>query len=199
MNAGATTPLRVTSVAPVGGRSTTDLLQAALDGDQRAWDEIVTEYTGLLWWVARSHRLGDATAADVVQTVWLQLVQHGRSIRDPERLAAWLATTARRESLRRIREAKRQHPTDQLDDRPSRSTFGPEERVVDDDMTAMALAAFHSLGPNCRRLVALLCEVPPKSYEEISSLLDMPVGSIGPTRQRCLAQLRAAMREMGFE
>lgn len=182
----------------MGGQSTTELLAAALDGDRGAWDMIVTEYSGLLWWIARSHRLDESTAADVVQTVWLQLVQHGRSVRDPERIAGWLATTARRESLRRISAAKRERPTDELEDRASGTGVGPHERVEDEDTIAAALAAFQTLGVQCRRLVALLCEVPPKSYEEISSLLDMPVGSIGPTRQRCLTRLRAAMREMGF-
>ena len=182
----------------MGEPSTPELLDAALDGDARAWDEIITQYTGLLWWVARSHRLDDATAADVVQTVWLQLVQHGRSIRDPERLAGWLATTARREALKRIGRAKRSDLTGELDDRPSDSATLPEERVIDDDTTAAALVAFHDLDPDCRRLISLLCEVPPKSYQEISSLLGIPVGSIGPTRQRCLARLRAALREMGY-
>lgn len=189
---------RTARLAPVGARSATERLAAALDGDRVAWDEIVAEYSGLLWWVARSHRLDEATSADVVQTVWLQLVQHGRSVRDPDRIAGWLATTARREALRRIGAAKKHHLTDQLDDRASVTDVRPDERIEDDETTAAALAAFHTLSPECRRLIALLCEVPPKSYEEISSLLDMPIGSIGPTRQRCLARLRAALREMGY-
>ena len=190
---------KVATEAAVGGEgSTTELLWAALDGDRRAWDAIITEYTDLLWWVARSHRLDDATSADVVQTVWLQLVQHGRSIRDPERLAAWLATTARREAQRRYAAAKRQLPTDEMQDEPANDRVGPDEKVIDDEMTAAALAAFHRLGPSCQKLLALLCEVPPKSYAEISALLDIPQGSIGPTRQRCLAALRAELRGMGF-
>lgn len=189
---------RLSTVARVDGRSTTELLNAALDGDRGAWDVIIEEYTGLLWWIARRHRLDDATAADVVQTVWLQLVQNGRSIRDPDRLPAWLATTARREAQRRISRARKQVPTGEIQDRAAIDSAGPEELVVDDETTAIALAAFHTLGPSCQRLLALLCEVPPNSYEEISALLDIPIGSIGPTRKRCLATLRTAMRGLGF-
>ena len=101
----------VATVAAVGTeRSTTARLRAALDGDRGAWAEIVDEYTNLLWWIARSYRLDEATSADVVQTVWLQLVQHGRSIADPEKLAGWLSTTARREALRRAKASSRTRP-----------------------------------------------------------------------------------------
>lgn len=179
-------------------RTTTELLHAALNGDSRAWNQVIDDYTDLLWWIARGYRLDDATAADVVQTVWLQLVQHGRSIRDPEKLAAWLATTARRESQRRLAASRRQRPTDEVDDRPANDCVGPEERAINEETTAAALAAFYQLGPSCRRLLALLCAVPPKSYEEISALLDLPIGSIGPTRQRCLAALRSEMKGKGF-
>jgi RNA polymerase sigma factor (sigma-70 family) len=187
-----------TVMAVKRARSTTEQLHAALDGDRGAWDEIIDDYTNLLWWVARSHRLDDATAADVVQTVWLQLVQHGRSITNPERLPSWLATTARREAQRRLTVSKRQVSTAAIEDRPARNQPGPEELVLDHEVTAAALAAFQKMGSSCQRLLGLLCEVPVKSYGEIAALLDMPVGSIGPTRQRCLAELRAEIRKMGF-
>ena len=187
------TVARVKSGPPVAAQ-----LHAALDGDSTAWDGIVADYANLLWWIARSHRLDDATAADVVQTVWLQLVQNGRSIRDPERLAAWLATTARREAQRRITMSARQVPTDLSEDRQARTLVGPEEKVVDDELTAAALVAFHTLGTAGQALMTLLCEVPPKTYEQISTILDIPIGSIGPSRQRCLTKLRAEMRGLGF-
>ena len=84
------------------------------------------------------------------------------------------------------------------EDRQARTLVGPEERVLDDELTAAALAAFHSLGASCQKLMTLLCEVPPKSYGEISAILNIPVGSIGPSRQRCLTKLRAEMRGLGF-
>lgn len=187
-----------TLTAVEGRRTTSDLLQAALDGDSRAWRQITEDYSDLLWWIARSYRLDDAASADLVQMVWLKLLQHGRSIRNPERLAAWLATTARREANRRYAASRRQLPTDELEDRPSNESMGPEEHAIDEELTAAALAAFHQLGSSCQQLMALLCEVPPKSYQEISAVLDLPIGSIGPTRQRCLATLRSEMKKRGF-
>lgn len=188
-----------TTVAPVGGeRSTTEYLEAALAGDRQAWDAIVDKYANLVWWIARGYRLDDATAADVVQTVWLQLVQHGRSIRDPERLGAWLATTARREAERRYTASRRQVPIPELQDQPENRTVGPEEHALDSEITAAALAAFQQLGANCQRLLALMCQVPPQSYSDISASLGIPLGSIGPTRQRCLTTLRAELTSMGF-
>lgn len=187
------------TVSPVeDGGSIPSLLHAALEGDDRAWNRIVDEYTNLLWWIARSHRLDDATAADVVQTVWLQLVQHGRAITEPDRLPAWLATVARREAQRRMTSARRQVPTDTFEDRSADHSPTAEERVLDEEATAAALAAFHRLGDRCQELLALLCAVPPKSYDEISTLLSVPIGSLGPMRQRCLATLRVEMRGMGF-
>ncbi len=179
------------------GLSIAERLQHALAGDKRAWDALVADYTGLLWWIARSHRLDDPTAADVVQTVWLQLIRHGAAIRDPERLPAWLATVARNESRRRIEAARRQVPTDAVGEALGASEAGPDEYIIDKEDRAAALSAFHELGARCQRLLSLLCEEPPRGYEEVAAILDMPVGSIGPTRGRCLAELRTIIGRMG--
>jgi RNA polymerase sigma factor (sigma-70 family) len=189
----------VSTVTVVTGESTTERLHAALDGDAEAWRALVDEFTNLLWWIARSYRLDDATSADVVQTVWLQLVQHGRSITDPERLPAWLSTTARRESARRASMTKRAIPVETMEDVSDRTAVTPEERVIDEETISIALVAFRELGDECRRLLGLLCHVPPKSYEEIAALIGKSTGHIGPTRQRCLARLRATMRGMGTQ
>jgi DNA-directed RNA polymerase specialized sigma24 family protein len=82
-------------------------LKGASGGDSRAWDALVQRYANLVWAVARSHRLSSADAADVSQTTWLRLVEHLDRINQPERLGAWLATTARRESLAAIRRGGR--------------------------------------------------------------------------------------------
>lgn len=171
-------------------------LAAALDGDRVAWDCIVDEYVNLLWWIARSHRLDDATAADVVQTVWLQLVKHGQSIKEPDRLGAWLAQVARREAQRRVKESKRQVPHSATDDRPERNAIGPEEHVLDDELISAALVVFHRLSEPCRRLLTLLFQG--MSYEEVFVATGTPKGSIGPTRNRCLAHLRDELEGMGF-
>ena len=80
-----------------------ELLRRVIDGDERAWDEVVDRFAGLVWSVARSYRLSSAATDDVVQTVWLRLAEHASRIRQPERLASWLATTTRNEALRVIR------------------------------------------------------------------------------------------------
>ena len=91
-----------------------ELVRAAAEGDQAAWNGLVDRYNGLVWSVARSHRLALADASDVVQTTWLRLVEHLGRLQDPERVGAWLATTARRESLRALRHSARQIPTEEL-------------------------------------------------------------------------------------
>lgn len=185
------------TVGPVqASRSTTDLLRAALDGDADAWSEIVEEYTRLLWWIARSHRLDDATAADVVQTVWLQLIRFGDRIQDPARLPAWLATTARREAQRRT--SSRDVPSEWVGNDVDRHAPTPDERVVDEETIGIVLAAFERLSPEDQRLLRLVCDVPPRSYQEIAALLGTSHGNIGPTRQRALNRLRARMKEMGL-
>ncbi len=188
---------RRTTVEPMGPEpSTGELLAGALAGDADAWARIVDEHARLLWWVARSHRLDDATAADVVQTVWLQLLRFGHRISDPDRLPAWLATVARREALRRVSGAGPANAewVERAD--PTEST--PEDRVVDEEVVAVVLAAFAELSPADQRLLRLVCDVPPRSYDEIAALLGRTVGYIGPSRQRALARLRARIHEMGL-
>src|SRR4051794_25415750 len=95
-----------------------ELVQAAVAGDQAAWNELVERFQGLVWATSRSYRLSRADAADVAQTTWLRLVENLNRIHDPERLGAWLATTARRECLRHIR----LHGREQLSDEPTCSS-----------------------------------------------------------------------------
>ena len=104
-----------------------ELVRSAAAGDQAAWEEIVDRFTSLVWATARAHRLSRADAADVAQTTWLRLVENLDRIREPEALGAWLATTARRESLRVIRHGARESPTDDPD-----LFEPPTEESVDD-------------------------------------------------------------------
>jgi RNA polymerase sigma factor (sigma-70 family) len=173
------------------------LLTAAAEGDRAAWNALVERFTPLVWATVRGHRLGDADAADVVQTTWLRLVEHLGRIQEPERVGAWLATTARRESLRVIAAGGRVSPTDALDDMPDAAS-GPAEAVVRKDRDALLRKALGALGDRCRTLLRMLATEPPPSYDEISAILDMPVGSIGPTRGRCLARLRTELEALGI-
>jgi RNA polymerase sigma factor (sigma-70 family) len=168
------------------------LLAAAAAGDAAAWDELVDRYTGLLWSVARGFRLPTADAADAVQTTWLRLVENLNRIDDPERLPGWLATTVRRECLRTLRRGRREGPTFDEDGLPEL----PEDAEPLDagllaaERDAALWRAFETMSPQCRVLLRILMATPPPSYAEVAAALDMPIGSIGPTRGRCLERLR---------
>lgn len=168
--------------------TTRQLVLAATAGDHEAWAALVDRYTGLLWSVARSYRLSDADAADVVQTTWLRLVEHLGRVDDPDRLPGWLATTVRRECLRLVRLAGREvigPMADVADDNP-----GLDAAMIKDERDAALWTAFAQLDGLCRQLLRVLMADPPPAYAEVSEALDIPVGSIGPTRSRCLAKLR---------
>ncbi len=169
-----------------------DLVWAARAGDAAAWDALVDRFGSRVRAVARAYRLGKADADDVFQVTWLRLVANLDSIRDPERVGAWLVTTASHECLRLLRRAGRLVPGENDWD----------ETLVDDgdDVDTAVLtterdqglwAAMGMLSAACQRLLRLLAADPAPSYLEVSAVLHMPVGSIGPTRRRCLTHLRA--------
>lgn len=171
-------------------RSVRDLLSAAADGDQGAWNEIVDRYQRLVWSVIRSFRLDDASAADVAQTVWLRLVEYSDRIREPERLPSWLATTARNESIRTLNRLKRQTPSAfEFDIEDTVAPAMDEALIVDEDRRAVG-KAFIQLSEDCQQLMRLLTAEPALDYEAISEIIGRPVGSIGPTRGRCVKRLR---------
>jgi RNA polymerase sigma factor (sigma-70 family) len=170
------------------------LLAAASKGDQAAWDAIVSQFGSLLWSIARGFRLDPIDASDVVQMTWLRLVENLDRIAEPEALPGWLATTVRRECLQLIRRTSRQRvvrdyePVDMPDPGP------PVDHVLlTDERDAALWRLVNQLGELCRRLLRVLMATPPPSYPEVSAALEMPIGSIGPTRQRCLRRLRELM------
>ena len=169
-------------------------MQAAAAGDQAAWDALVKRFSRLVWSIARAHRLSAADAADVSQTAWLRLVENLGRLRDPDRVGAWLATTSRNECLRVIRRSGRQVPTDldaEVDLEANDVTAPPVDAgLLTKERDADLWRAFSAISERCQTLLRLLIADPPPSYEEVGTLLDMPVGSIGPTRARCLDHLR---------
>ena len=176
-----------------------ELLQRAADGDQQAWDAIVDRFSSLVWATARAHRLSRDDAADVAQTTWLRLVEHLDRIQDPERLGAWLATTARHESLRLIRRGTREQPTDEPDLFEAPDAEMIDRLMLEQERDGLLWRAFASLSDRCKTLLRILLADEPPSYEEIGEALGMPVGAIGPTRGRCLDQLRrtAGVAQLG--
>jgi RNA polymerase sigma factor (sigma-70 family) len=166
------------------------LVRDAAAGDQRAWDLLVDRYQGLVWSVIRGHRLSGADAADASQTTWLRLVEHAATLKDPARVGAWLATTARRECLRILRGAGRQIPFG--DDLPEPESVAPalDAALLRDERDAELWTAFGRLPHRDQSLLRPLVAEPAPSYQEIARALDMPIGSIGPTRARSLERLR---------
>ncbi len=164
-----------------------------------AWEAIIDRFAGLVWATARAHRLAPADAADVAQTTWLRLVENLDRIKDPERLGAWLATTARRECLRHIRLQGREFATgdDALFEAPSEDRA--EQGLITRERDAALRRAFARISERCQALLRLLAAPEPPSYDEIASALGMPIGAIGPTRSRCLDQLRRTPELAGLQ
>jgi RNA polymerase sigma factor (sigma-70 family) len=165
----------------------------ARDGDQRAWDAIVERYAPLVWSICRRYRLVGADAGDASQAVWLQLVDHLGQIRDPAALPGWLATTTRRECGRIVHAARRTSPPGRVldaEDIPDSLAARADDELLRAERHAALREALAHLPPPCQHLIALLVEDPPLPYAQISARLGIPVGSIGPSRSRCLDKLR---------
>lgn len=170
------------------------LVAGALDGDAASWNRLVERYTPVALSVVRRLRLQGSDADDVIQIVWLRLVEKLGAIREPEALPGWIVTTTRRECLHVLKARRSVSPTDLNDEAQA---VGAAGRALDSDLLEAEqhealLAALAELPDRQRSLLLLLLEDPPLSYEEISVRLDMPVGSIGPTRARALARVRAS-------
>jgi RNA polymerase sigma factor (sigma-70 family) len=170
------------------------LVDAARDGEQRAWEELVQRYLPLVLSVTRRYRLEAADTADVNQTLWLRLVEHLDEIREPERLPGWIATTVRNEAIRVLKARRRTVTVDQVDTVGLGSQSYAEPAVEEDLLRAERHRALRDgldeLRPAHRELLVLLSADPPLSYDQISERLGIPRGSIGPTRSRALAELR---------
>jgi RNA polymerase sigma factor (sigma-70 family) len=167
------------------------LVSAAASGDEVAWNGLVEQFAGLVWHVARSHRLGDTDASDVSQTVWLRLVESLPRLREPAAVGGWLVTTTRNECLRVLRRSGREvvEDTDALHERPSEDA-SPEAVLELAEDRHQVRDALDRLSDRCRTLLRALAYSPEDSYAEVSAALGMPIGSIGPTRSRCLDRLR---------
>ena len=171
------------------------IVRWAAAGDRGAWESLVSRYVSLVWAVALQHGLGDADAADVAQSTWLRLLEHIDEIRDPSRVGAWLATTARREALRVIAMRRRLvlECDDESFDGPDLLLPETDERLISEERGRDVREAMSVLPPTWQALVKLLMVDPPMSYQQIGDELGLPVGSIGPTRGRCLSRMRATL------
>jgi RNA polymerase sigma factor (sigma-70 family) len=174
-----------------------ELVPRAASGDRSAWERLVDQYSRLIWAMTRDFRLPESDAADVVQATWLRLLEHIDRIEHPDRIGSWLATTARHECLRHLAAGKRVMLVH--DDHAALSdavSHQPEidERLLADERARQVRDAMTSLPSRWQQLLELLMADPPASYAEISDQLGLPVGSIGPTRGRCLERLRVLLQ-----
>lgn len=176
----------------------TDLLPRASSGDPGAWAEIMRRYGGVVSAAVRSYRLPGGDELDATQTTWLRLAENAHRVQYPERLGAWLATTARRECLRILHDrAKR--AADPLDmDTVADPATSPEQHAIDRDTVHTLRALIAELEPRKRDLLQALFTDNPPSYADIADALGIPIGSIGPTRDRALHQLRRLGYEHGL-
>lgn len=167
------------------------LVSRAAAGEREAWVRLIDRFSGMVLSVARAGGLNSTDAADVSQTVWLRLLEHLPRIEDPDRVAGWLATTTQRESQRFRRNARRDVLVE--DDgalEPRWPAAGPDSAILALESDRRLAAACARLPTRYRQMVALLLGDEPPTYKELSAALDMPHGSIGPTRMRCLESLR---------
>ncbi|TWP47502.1 sigma-70 family RNA polymerase sigma factor [Lentzea tibetensis] len=171
------------------------LLAAAARGDQASWNELVRKYNALLWSIARGFRLSTEDASDVVQNTWLRLVENLDRINQPDRLAAWLGTSARRECLQLL---KRNTKTTTVEELPELRDPAPEvdTSLLVDERDHALWQAVQRLSDKCYQLIRVLMADPPPSYADVAEMLGMPVGSIGPNRIRCLDKLRKQVEKL---
>lgn len=165
------------------------LIARATDGDQAAWNALVDEFGALVWATTRVHGLTAAQAADVVQSTWMRLVENLKHVEDPARLGAWLAMTARRESLKVIRSAGPISRSLALRDCP-RDARTPAERLITGHNGVAVQAALQRLAPRDRALLRMLASKPTPRDAEISAALGIAIDSIAPMRARALTRLR---------
>jgi len=170
--------------------------RAHRDGQPAGMSTLVEEVTPLLWAVARQQGLHHQAAEDVVQNTWLKLVEHSGEITDPQSVLKWLITTTRRDSWTASSRGRREQPATYADVRAQESddtTPSPETGVLADVDDRLVWHHFASLPERCKSLLRVIAFAERPDYAAVAQSLGMPVGSIGPTRGRCLAKLRQAL------
>jgi len=172
------------------------LVRHAAEGDRHAWERLVDQFARLIWSITVEFKLAESDASDVAQTTWLRLLQNIDRIEHPDRVGSWLAATARNECLRSLAVRKRVVLSDNDVQLNSTLAHGPEidERLLASERDQTVRDAMSRLPRRWQRLLEMLMADPPASYADISDELELPIGSIGPTRGRCLARLRVLLQ-----
>jgi RNA polymerase sigma factor (sigma-70 family) len=177
------------------------LVTRVAEGERAAWDEIIERYAPLVWSICSRYRLARHDIDDVGQSVWLRLLERIGTLREPAALPGWLATTTKHECLRVLRAARRTDPEGlPPEDLLPLDVSEPEieQEIIAAERHAALRAAFAELPPGCSELLSMLLQDPPPGYAQISAALGIAVGSIGPTRGRCLDRLRRSPHLAGL-
>jgi RNA polymerase sigma factor (sigma-70 family) len=172
------------------------LVRRAADGEMMAWNRLVDQFSRLIWSITVEFKLAESDAADVAQTTWLRLLEHIDRIEYPDRVGSWLAATARNECLRNLAARKRVVLGHEDVESETAVAAGPavDERLLAAERAQIVRDAMSHLPRRWQRLLEMLMADPPASYADISDELKLPIGSIGPTRGRCLARLRVLLQ-----
>lgn len=184
-----------------GGPTSSGLYDAATeafrrwrDGDESALDDLVRVMSPVLWHVVRATGLDKEASEDVVQNTWLTLVRSAESVRDAQAITRWLTTAARREAWRVSKAATRTRPVeDEVLDARMPVQVSPEATVVTDDDNHRLWQALGKLPERCQKLLRIVAWEPRPDYSAVAESMQMPIGSIGPTRRRCLDKLRVEL------
>jgi RNA polymerase sigma factor (sigma-70 family) len=172
------------------------LLEGLRAGDRDAWDTVTERYADVVQAVVSTYRLRHADAADAIQNTWLRLLEHAGTIREPEKLGSWLATTARRECLALIRRSSSETSLESLQMDPPTTETSPEDLTIRRESRRMVQQALGELAERHQKLIGALYYDPRKlMYAAVARNLQMPIGSIGPTRIRALRILRGRLAD----
>ena len=179
-------------------QSVFELWQRVLDGDSKAWAQLVKRYQSLIYAVATRSGLSQLDAADCFQQTWVLLYNNRHKLQDPARLSAWLVTTAKREALR-LKHRAGPDPGEENENEQVDTGLLPDEQLLQMEQQAQLEGAIQQLEPRCQKLVdAFFFADEEKSYEEIAKSLGIASNSLGPIRRRCLERLKRILEENGY-
>ena len=173
------------------------LVDRARSGDGDAWRQIVDGLQGVVWRTVSGFGLSSEDRKDVFAAAFFRLFERLDTIREPHKLPGWIATTTRNEALTLVRARQRLEPRDSLGHDDADAT-AVDQSLLDTELAEALRRALNRLAPACRQLLELLTADPALSYDEIAAVLEMPRGSIGPSRQRCLDRLRHSAELSAF-
>ena len=174
-----------------------ELVDRARGGDSDAWRQIVEGLQGIVWRAVSGFGLSSEDRKDVFAAAFFRLFERLDTIREPHKLPGWMATTTRNEALTLVRARQRIEPRDTVGDGDA-ETPAVDQALLETELVDALHQALGRMAPACRQLLELLTAEPALSYDEIALVLDMPRGSIGPSRQRCLERLRRSAELSAF-